>query len=348
MRSFSISYPQAPMLAGLFARNRIALIGRGTVEVTRGEVRLVGYRARLLLWGRVPHEISIQSATIRNVTATDRVVAFEFKTTDGRTQRATVWADNSAQARVLASELPQVSTPEFQQSMVEHSEFYPRLLQRRPHAYVTSALIAINVLVFALTVWDGAGLLQPDGRVLIHWGSNFGPLTEGGQPWRLLTSMFLHFGALHLVLNLWALSSLGALVERLYGSGHFLLLYLLAGITGSAASLAWNPIVNSAGASGAVFGVLAALPAFALDKQAGVPLGIMRHHRSTALFFIGLNLVNGYINPGIDNAAHIGGLIGGFGYGLLLARPLQSQGSRSIVRTVIAILVCATAVWFSL
>jgi rhomboid protease GluP len=203
--------------------------------------------------------------------------------------------------------------------------FFVRLFRLSPGFPVTRGLVAINVVVFLLMCLAGADPLQPGGRVAVAWGSNFGPLTLGGQWWRLLSSVFIHFGLLHLAVNMWSLYQTGALVERLFGSGRFLMLYLLAGLAGSLASLVWNPLVNSAGASGAIFGVIGGLLVFLFDQRQGVPRVIAVDVRKTTLFFVAFNLINGFTHAGIDNAAHLGGLVGGTLAGLMLARSLAER-----------------------
>jgi rhomboid protease GluP len=196
-------------------------------------------------------------------------------------------------------------------------------LTRPPRA--TPVLVGANVLIFAAMAAAGAGILRPDAAVHVRFGSNLGTLTLGGEWWRLATAVFIHFGVLHLVFNMWALWDAGRLVERLYGTARFLLVYAFAGLAGSIASLAWNPAVNSAGASGAIFGVFGALLAFLLDRRNGVPLALVRPLRSSALSFVAFAIAFGAIHPGIDNAAHLGGLAAGAALGALLARPLTPQ-----------------------
>ena len=208
-------------------------------------------------------------------------------------------------------------------------DFQQRLERVTPNAYVTPALIAINVIVFAAMVANGAGVATPDPRVHLLWGSNFGPLTMNGQWWRVVTATFLHFGVLHLALNMWALYENGRIVERLYGSLYFLALYLFSGVTGSLTSLFWHPTVNSAGASGAIFGVLGALIAFMLTMHGSIPLSVRNAQRNSTLLFVAYALISGFSTPGIDNAAHLGGLAGGFLAGLFLARPLDPEQRRS-------------------
>jgi hypothetical protein len=137
--------------------------------------------------------------------------------------------------------------------------------------------------------------------------------------------MFLHFGVIHLALNMWALYVTGRLVERLYGNLYFLALYVLAGLTGSLTSLVWNPMVNSVGASGAIMGVFGAMLAFMMKKGNRVPFEVIKKQRNSTLGFIANTLLYGFTHAGIDNAAHVGGLASGFLLGLILARPLKPE-----------------------
>ncbi len=148
--------------------------------------------------------------------------------------------------------------------------------------------------------------------------ANYGPAILQGEIWRLLTSMFLHANLQHIFFNAYSLYILGMGMERLYGSGRFLVVYMLAGLFGSLLSFAGRgPAVLSVGASGAIFGLIGMQLAFFLI-----------HHRTfgssgraqimNTLLVIGFNLFLGFTIPGIDNLAHIGGLVAGFalGYGL--------------------------------
>ncbi len=198
-----------------------------------------------------------------------------------------------------------------------------RLLTSR--VWVTPLLVAANVGVFIVMAAAGVSVLMPDPSRMIEWGANFGPRTLGGEWWRILTSTFLHFGIIHLALNMIVLAQVGGLVERLIGSLGFLLLYLVSGVLGSLASVFSNPEVVSAGASGSVFGVVGGLLGFltvqrhALPREALVPLA------KNAGFFVVVNLAFGFVAPGIDVAAHVGGLAGGFLCGLLLSRPRTGE-----------------------
>ncbi|WP_460531326.1 rhomboid family intramembrane serine protease [Chitinimonas naiadis] len=220
------------------------------------------------------------------------------------------------------------------------SDFLHRLGQLSPRAPITPILVGLNLLVFIGMLLAGAGLVEINPAVAVRWGSNYGSLTTGGEWWRLLSSTFIHFGILHLAFNMLALYQTGPMVERMYGSLHFLVLYVIAGLVGSAASLLWNPQVHSAGASGAIFGVFGGMLAFMIKPGSAVPPAIVNAHRNSTLVFIAFNLFYGFASTGIDNAAHIGGLLSGFLVGLLLARPLspQARGRTFDLRIVLALL----------
>ena len=194
--------------------------------------------------------------------------------------------------------------------------------------WLTRTLAVTNVLVFLVTAAAGGGWLQADGQRLIDWGTNFAPLTADGEWWRLATAAFLHFGLVHLLFNTWALWVIGSLVERLFGHARFAAIYAMAGLVGGLASMAWNPLANSAGASGAIFGIIGAQLAFFMRGGHLIPAEVVRAQRNSTLGFIAYAVVFGFVVPGIDNAAHLGGLATGFGLGWLLTRPL----GRSLTR----------------
>ena len=119
----------------------------------------------------------------------------------------------------------------------------------------TLGVILVNVVAFILMALTGASFMDPSADSLTAWGANYGPLTLNGQSWRMFTSLFLHFGLIHLLMNMIVLANIGPFIESLSGSTAFATLYLVAGLGGSAASLAWHPWTVSAGASGAIFGL---------------------------------------------------------------------------------------------
>jgi len=231
-----------------------------------------------------------------------------------------------------------------EQTLAEQDTFKTALQSLNARAVITPALVILNCAAFAFTVAMGAGLMQPDGAALVKWGTNYGPLTLEGEWWRLFTSLFLHFGLLHLLFNMWALWSLGQITEKLYGSVYFLVLYIFAGLCGSVASLLWHPDINSAGASGAIFGVIGGLLAFMMNPKTRVPASVASAQRSSALVFIAYNLFNGFAHAGIDNAAHIGGLAGGLCMGWWLARPLYVESRQSPAPRLLACALAGTAI----
>lgn len=174
--------------------------------------------------------------------------------------------------------------------------------------FLTPIIININILVFILMVISGVHFMLPDNQSLINWGANFRPVTLEGQWWRLFTSCFIHIGIIHLLMNLYALIYIGLLLEPQLGRTRFASAYILSGIGGSVASLYWHELTISAGASGAIFGMygvfLAMLTTNLIEKSARKTL------LTSIMIFVGYNLLNG-LKGGIDNAAHIGGLITG-------------------------------------
>ncbi|MCA8829191.1 rhomboid family intramembrane serine protease [Hymenobacter pini] len=177
---------------------------------------------------------------------------------------------------------------------------------------ITPLLLWLNLLGYALLTLAGQNFWQPSAATLVRWGSNFSPLTLPNQPWRLLTSVFLHGGVGHLLMNMASLLFLGLLTERLTGSRRFLLFYVLCGVAGSLASLWWHSQgVNSVGASGAIFGLYGLLLATLVRR----PTAFSKPQRYTVGLFV-LYLLAGSLAGGLqahatDNAAHIGGLLTG-------------------------------------
>lgn len=204
---------------------------------------------------------------------------------------------------------------------------------------VAYTVLALNIGIYALFAAQGNGLMAADSQALIRWGSNFGPLTTDGQWWRLLSAAFLHGGAVHLLVNMFTLFDVGRLCERIFGSARFLALYLLSGLLGSAASVWWNPSVNSVGASGALFGVLGATFVFMLDRRNGVPVVVMKTHAASLAVFIVYGIANGLTSSNIDNAAHLGGLVAGVVAGLMFTRGRSglAAGAAACVAAILAL-----------
>lgn len=189
---------------------------------------------------------------------------------------------------------------------------------------VTIVLIVVNLLVFFIMVSQGVSAFSPTAETVLKWGADYGPLTLHGQWWRMIASTFLHFGIIHLGFNMVVLFSIGLFLENLAGRVRFVVLYLVCGLGGSAASLAWHPSTVSAGASGAIFGLYGALLGFLLRHRGSIAPEALASQRKWALTFIGYNLLYG-LRPGVDMAAHLGGLATGFVLGLFLIEPASSR-----------------------
>ena len=180
---------------------------------------------------------------------------------------------------------------------------------------ITYTIIIICVIVFGLMYILGNGSM--DEGTLITFGANLGFLTKNGEYFRLLTCAFLHIGIVHLLFNMYALYVIGPQVESFFGKFKFTLIYLLSAISASTLSLIFNDNVISAGASGAIFGLLGALLYFGYYYR--VYLGNVLKSQIVPIILI--NLVFGFVVSGVDNAAHIGGLIGGVLTSMALGAP---------------------------
>jgi rhomboid protease GluP len=173
-------------------------------------------------------------------------------------------------------------------------------------------MIALDVGIWLFTLTHGATLDATAPAKLVEWGGNAAVLVQEGQWWRLLTATFLHSSLRHIGANMLVLFLLGKHVERFYGTRGFLLIYLGAGLAGSALSLHFGAqTAVSVGASGAVFGVGGALLAGVLRHRRLLPEGIHRQLTTDAAVMIGYSLVQGFLSTRVDNAGHVGGLIGG-------------------------------------
>ena len=189
-----------------------------------------------------------------------------------------------------------------------------QLLKTAP---VTTLLLISFIGLFIMQVLTGVDANNPSTEALLKWGANALPFTMNDEPWRLVSSAFLHIGLMHLLFNGFAMYFFGQIAEPMFGSGKFLALFLLSAIGGNLLNtqVTWLSILDgtgqvglSAGASGGIMGIGAALLIAAFFKIS--VNGLMLNLRSL-LFIMGINLVYGFAVPGIDNAGHIGGAITG-------------------------------------
>ncbi len=198
-------------------------------------------------------------------------------------------------------------TPDVKNQQSFMREFI-NFLKPKEGYFFTPIILYINLLIFIFMLLDGGDFMAPGSKVLIKWGANYTVLTRNGAWWRLLTSCFVHIGVLHLLMNMFTFIFISLIIEPLIGKWYYLLVYLLSGIAGSIASLWWHDVTISAGASGAIFGlfgaylVLLTTPLIEKSKRKQLLL--------SAIVFLILNLGNG-MKEGVDNMAHIGGLLAG-------------------------------------
>ncbi|KAA0928891.1 rhomboid family intramembrane serine protease [Psychrobacter sp. ANT_H56B] len=197
-----------------------------------------------------------------------------------------------------------------------------QLLKTAP---VTTLLLVSFIGLFIMQVLTGVDANNPSTEALVKWGANALPFTMDNEPWRLVSSAFLHIGLMHLLFNGFAMYFFGQIAEPMFGSAKFLALFLLAAIGGNLLNnyVTWQDIVDgtgqaglSAGASGGIMGIGAALLIAALFK---ISVNGMVLNLKSLIFIMGINLVYGFAVPGIDNAGHIGGAITGLVIALAFA-----------------------------
>ena len=167
---------------------------------------------------------------------------------------------------------------------------------------ITYILIVLNTLVFLF------GFLFGMGNSLVNAFANYGPYIIDGEYYRLLTSAFVHVNILHFVMNMYALYIVGSQAEGFFGKAKFLIIYILSALSGSLLSMLLNQNVASIGASGAIFGLFGALLYFGYNYRVYLGNTFVRQILPVIL----INLLFGFMVVGIDNYAHIGGLIGGY------------------------------------
>src|ERR1700674_747689 len=189
---------------------------------------------------------------------------------------------------------------------------------------VTTTLVGMNVAVFAVMALTGISPTAPSSVQLLKGGANWGPLSLSAEPWRMLASNYIHGGIIHIALNMWCLWNLGFLAERVFDPWTYVLTYTFCGLAGSLASLWWHPMAVGVGASGAIFGLAGALIAALYLRALPISKPAIQGTLNSLLTFAGYNLFFGAVAQGIDNSAHIGGLLAGLALGAVLAKHLTA------------------------
>ena len=202
-------------------------------------------------------------------------------------------------------------------------------------APVTCLLLISFVGLYIIQIVTGVDANNPNSQDLITWGANALPFTMVDEPWRLVSSAFLHIGLMHLLFNAFAMYFFGQVAEPMFGHGKFLAIFLLSAVGGTLLNnyITWQAILDntgmpglSAGASGGIMGLGGALLIAALFKMSAA--GMVLNLRSL-VFIMGINLVYGFAVPGIDNAGHIGGAI----TGAILALPMALAYQKRVADT---------------
>lgn len=205
---------------------------------------------------------------------------------------------------------------------------------------LTYFLIIINVIVFALMYVYGNG--SEDLDTLIKFGANYIPLVKSGEYYRILTSAFLHIGAAHLIFNMYALYVAGSQIEYIYGKAKYIFIYLISALMGSLFTVALSSDnVVAAGASGAIFGLFGSLLYFGYNYRGYMGNVLI----SQIVPVVILNLFIGFSNPNIGNAAHIGGLIGGYLISMVLGANIDEGKKNRINGIIISIILTAFMIY---
>jgi rhomboid protease GluP len=212
---------------------------------------------------------------------------------------------------------------------------------------LTYGIIGINILVFLAMMISGVNFISPSSEDLIKWGANFKPYTLGDDWWRLLTCVFVHIGIIHLLFNMYALYMAGLYLEPMLGKLRFLSAYLCTGIIASIISLWWHKDnMVSAGASGAIFGMYGVF--LALLSTNLIPRQIRNSLLQSIGIFIAYNLIYG-LRSGVDNAAHVGGLLSGVVAGYIFYLDIGKKINTGRLTTSLLIIVLTIAgTWFFL
>lgn len=177
-----------------------------------------------------------------------------------------------------------------------------------------------------MAVFTGSEAISgPNNQVLLNFGADQGIRAMRGEYWRIVTNIFVHIGLLHIFMNMWIFAVMGPNVERIYGTIKFLLAYFFVGIIASLTSIYMDPRLISAGASGAVFGVFGLWFGFLLANRGILQENFVKDNMKSAVVFLILILANGFMRTGIDNAAHVGGVVSGVMCGFFLCPVLPGD-----------------------
>lgn len=318
-----------------------------------GPNAIIGYTPRS--WNKYADEITV-GTTEGAMTVTSSLVhneSFDMMSKNKKHIHEFMMAFEKVRARepqtIWAEEIEKLrnQTAETVTEQVKQSEEINKVMNHAGSSlYITYGIIAINVVVFILMVINGAGIFDANSLVHIRWGSNYSPLTLSGDWWRLISSMFIHFGIIHLVMNTYALYMAGVYLEPMLGKTKYILAYLCTGIIAGIVSLWWHrDSVNSAGASGAIFGMYGVFLALLFTNL--IPKRVRTSLLQSIGVFVVFNLIYG-MQAGIDNAAHVGGLVSGIVIGFVYYSSLKKNISveKSFLPVIIIAAITIASAWY--
>lgn len=217
--------------------------------------------------------------------------------------------------------VPRIKDSEFRAFMSGDSKKERELQQvlgmlnpfRRDRACI--GILWLNVAVFIGMIFAGINPVSPTASELMAFGANHREVVLNGEPWRLMTSVFVHAGFMHLAVNMFCLFMAGAFLDKLLGMARLVMLYLFCGLAASLASIAWAT-VTSVGASGAILGLYGAILSFALTNV--YPPAMKQYVLLCVFLYAGVGMVMGFL-IGADNTVHLGGFLAGMLAGAVLS-----------------------------
>jgi membrane associated rhomboid family serine protease len=339
------------------ARNDFHLVGDGILEADGIYLRMVGPRNGIPLAFRetwFQRGIKLNWRRIVDVEHQDNAIRIQYQVPGDPDVGINLWFPDQTMAARIADVLPKTRTPQFQPRLGVEMEYQEQLLRHPPKSTATLSLLVANVLLFIAAALGGAGWFIPNAAIEISAGSNLGSLTTHGEWWRLITALFVHFGLIHLLFNMWALAAFGALSERLLGITSFVFIYFVSGIAANLASITLRPSIDTAGASGAIFGILGALLAVYWRNKRTLPFTVVRSEGTAVFVFASFALLGGFLYEGVDNAAHFGGLITGLLLGFTLSHAKRQSAANvpnrlpALTTLLVAAAVLACGIWGAL
>lgn len=281
---------------------------------------LVGYTRQT--WNRYSNEVTVETGD-GSLTVTSKMIHGEIMDAFGRTKKDVAdffsafencLTSDKNEDTVLQEKIQQLKEGTVEKVKEEVGvavETEKAMNLVNGNSYLTYLLIGINLLLFIAMVAGGTDLMNPTADDIVNWGGNIAGLTSGGEWWRIISNIFIHIGILHLLFNMYGLFYIGRILEPMLGKPLFISSYLFTGIVASLLSLWWHQDEKlvSAGASGAIFGMFGLFLSLLLTDL--IPKTVRHAMLQSTAVFVGYNLIYG-LRGGVDNAAHIGGLAGGF------------------------------------